>query len=54
MRKIGIVNVDLQFEIPEGENSREYLQNVELPKEYVEDSFDIVKIIDENDNTIEE
>ena len=44
--RIGIINVNLQYEIPEGENAEEYLENVELPKEYVEDSFEIVKVID--------
>jgi len=45
-KRIGIVNVNLEYEIPEGENEKEYLENVELPKEYVEDSFEIVKIIE--------
>lgn len=47
MERIGIVNVNLQYKIPEGENAIEYLENVELPKEYVEESFEIVKIIKE-------
>ena len=47
-KRIGIVNVNLQYEIPEGENPEVFLENVELPKEYVEDSFEIVKIVDEN------
>ena len=46
-KTIGIVNVNLEYEIPEGENPEEYLQNVELPKEYVEDSYEFVKIIKE-------
>jgi hypothetical protein len=46
---IGIVNVNLQYTIPEGENPEEFLQNVELPKEYVCDSFEIVKIIKDDD-----
>jgi hypothetical protein len=50
MKRIGIVNVNLQFDIPEKVDARSFLRNVELPKEYVEDSFEIVKIITE-DNT---
>lgn len=52
MRKLGIVNVNLQYEIPkdyEG-TDEEFLENVELPKEYVEDSFEIVKIVKEDKN----
>jgi len=46
--KIGIVNVNLQYKIPEGYKgtAEEYLENVELPKEYIEDSFELVKIMD--------
>ena len=45
MKKIiGIVNVNLEYEIPEGEDPQTFLENVELPKEYVSDSFEIVKI----------
>jgi len=56
IRRLGIVNVNLEYEIPNNEDSEEYLQNVELPKEYVEDSFEIVKIVieDENGNIIGE
>lgn len=46
-RRLGIVNVNLQYEIPDGEDPKEFLENVELPPEYVEDSFEIVKVIDE-------
>lgn len=45
--RIGIINVNLQYEIPEGEDAEVYLANVELPPEYVEESFEIVKIIEE-------
>jgi hypothetical protein len=47
MKKIGIINVNLEHEIPDGENPEIYLQNVELPGNYVCDSFEIVKIIEE-------
>lgn len=46
-KRIGIVNVNLQYEIPENKDAEDYLCNVELPKEYVTDSFNIVKIIKE-------
>ena len=47
MRKIGIVKVNLQYVIPDNYEGtpEEYLENVELPSEYVEDSFEIVKIV---------
>jgi len=52
MRKYRIiVNVNLEYEVnAESEQEAEdQLLDVELPKEYVEDSFEIVKIIDEGD-----
>jgi len=56
MKRIGIVNVNLEYEIPKGQDPQEFLENVELPKEYVTDSFEIVKImtIDKKGNTIKE
>jgi hypothetical protein len=45
MKKLGIVNVNLEFEIPDGQDPQVFLENVELPKEYVADSFEIVKIM---------
>jgi len=45
MKRIGIVNINLQYEIPDGVDAQEFLENVELPKEYVEDSFEITKIL---------
>ena len=38
-KRIGIINVNLQYEIPS--------DGINGPKEYVEDSFEIVKIIEE-------
>ena len=57
MKKLGIVNVNLEYVIPEdvytglsdedAEKAVEnYLENIELPDNYVEDSFEIVKTID--------
>ena len=48
--RIGIVNVNLEYVIPEGVDEEDYLEKVELPKEAVEESFEIVKIIDTEDN----
>ena len=57
-KRIGIVNVNLEYEIPADYKGtdEEFLQNVELPKEYLEDSFEIVKVVteDENGNVITE
>ncbi len=48
-KKIGIVNVNLEYVIPADYKGtdEEFLENVELPKEYVSDSFEIVKVIKE-------
>ena len=46
-KRIGIVNVNLQYEIPKGEDVKNYLANVELPKEYVCDSYQFVKVVEE-------
>jgi len=57
-KRIGIVNVNLEYEIPTNYKGtdKEFLENVELPKEYVTDSFEIVKVVveDENRNVITE
>ena len=57
-KRIGIVNVNLKYEIPTNYKGtdKEFLENVELPKEYVTDSFEIVKVVveDENRNVITE
>lgn len=50
-KRFAIVNVNLEFEIPKNvkdDDVEDYLANVELPKEYVEDSFEFVKLCDEN------
>ena len=46
-KRFGIVNVNLEYEIPKGQKVKDFLFNVELPKEYVEDSFEFVKVITE-------
>ncbi len=49
VKKIGIINVNIQYEIPKKYwgNPELYLENVELPKEYVEDSYHFVKVVEE-------
>lgn len=45
-----IVNCNLEYKFKAGsaEEAERMAEEVELPNSYVEDSFDIVKIIDEN------
>lgn len=51
MSKRVIVNIDLAIEVPEGEDPMDYAENYELPHGYVEDSFEFVRIEDDNENT---
>ena len=56
MRKV-IVNVNLEYVFPKAKTNQEaedLVCEIELPKEYVEDSFEIIKILDKNDNEIGE
>jgi hypothetical protein len=47
-KKLVIVNVNLQYEFNVKSDAEAIIKvsNVELPKEYVEDSFEIVKVMD--------
>jgi len=49
MERIAIVNVNLKYLLPKGVTTEEeivdFIENVELPKEYVEDSYEFVKIV---------
>ncbi len=45
-KRIGIIQVKLQYEIPKGESVIDYLNDVKLPKEYVEDSMEIIGTIE--------
>jgi len=49
--KIVIVNMNIQIQCPRtiktDEQAEEYAKNYELPKKYVDGSFEIVKILDE-------
>jgi len=42
---IANINIEIKTPFDNDEDAREYAQNYELPKEYVEDSFEIVKTI---------
>jgi len=44
-----IVNVNLEYKVgaEDEDEAREIVNSVELPKEYVEDSFEFVKAIEE-------
>jgi len=49
--KIAIVNINIEIPCPNAKTDEEaelVAENYELPKEYVEDSFEIVKIIEED------
>lgn len=48
---IVIVNVNLQYELEAKDkiDAEEIIQNIELPKEYVEGSYGFVKAIQEHD-----
>ena len=49
--KTAIINVNLEYKFDNSmsnEEIEEAMCNIELPKEYVEDSFELVKIIKEN------
>jgi hypothetical protein len=49
--KIAIINVNLEYKFDDSMSDKEIEEemcNIELPKEYVEDSFEFVKIVKEN------
>ena len=50
MKKV-IVNISIEIPAPDAKTDEEaklVAQNYELPKEYVEDSFEFVKVIEED------
>ena len=55
MKYTVIVNVNLEyaFDAKNAEDAIIEAENVELPKEYVTGSFEIVKMLDENENTVD-
>jgi len=38
------IQIELEYNIPNDVNVRDYLENIELPENYVEDSFAITKV----------
>jgi len=50
-KRYAIINVNLRYELLKNIKTdiqiKEYIENIELPKEYVEDSFEFVKIVKE-------
>lgn len=50
-KRYAIVNINLEYELPDDvrteEEIQEFIENVELPSEYVSDSFEYVKTITE-------
>jgi len=54
-KKLSII-VNVNLEIPTDaktyKEAKEYAMNYELPKEYVEDSFEFIKVLDEDDNEV--
>ena len=52
MKKVIInVNLEYDFDVATDEQAEEMAMNIELPRQYVEDSFEIVKIITEPEIT---
>jgi len=47
------VNLEIQTDAKNYEEAKEYAMNYELPKEYVEDSFEFIKVLDEDENEVE-
>ncbi len=50
MRRIAIVNVNLEYELPNEINDddvKDFLAEVPLPDNYVSDSFEFVTIVEE-------
>ena len=57
MSKIGTIKVTLEYEFPDDMSNEEIerqLQDIELPKEYVEDSFECKGIWNTTDNEWED
>ena len=57
MSKMGTIKVQLEYEFPDDMSNEEIerqLQDIELPKEYVEDSFEYIGIWNTTDNKFEQ
>jgi len=48
MKKSVIINLNIEVETPftDSDKAIEYVNNIELPEGYQEDTFEIVKVID--------
>lgn len=50
MKRIAIVSINMEYELPDSikteEQLEEFLHEVDLPENYIEDSFEFVKVID--------
>ena len=57
MSKMGTIKVTLEYEFPDDMSNEEIerqLQDIELPKEYVEDTFEYIGIWNTTDNKFEQ
>lgn len=48
--RLAIVNINIQIPVPDDatdDEVQEIIENYELPSEYVEDSFEFVKVVEE-------
>ena len=57
MSKMGTIKVTLEYQFPDDMSNEEIerqLQDIELPKEYVEDSFEYIGIWNTTDNKFEQ
>ena len=57
MSKMGTIRVSLEYQFPDDMSNEEIerqLQDIELPKEYVEDSFEYIGIWNTTDNKFEQ
>ena len=57
MSKMGTIKVTLEYEFPDDMSNEEIerqLQDIELPKEYVEDTFEYIGIWNTTDNEWED
>lgn len=50
-KRYAIININIEYELPENvrtdEQIQDFVENVEVPKEYVEGSFEFVKVVTE-------
>jgi len=56
MKKFAIVNINIQIPVPNNADEQkiqEIIQDYELPHGYVCDSFEFVKVVDEDDPNYE-